>query len=158
MFQILVVEDDRELNHTVCTFLNQNGYQATGCMNADDAYDAMYEKMFDIIISDIMMPGVDGFEFAKTVRTNIYLNGLAVSMQEFIKENAMQPQGEDFYEKKMAEYNAQKTDAENILHDLQSKRAARLSRKEMLEELIRTMSREDIVTDTFDGKLWLLLE
>lgn len=69
MFQILVVEDDRELNHTVCTFLNQNGYQATGCMNADDAYDAMYEKMFDLIISDIMMPGVDGFEFAKTVRT-----------------------------------------------------------------------------------------
>lgn len=69
MFQILVVEDDRELNHTVCTFLNQNGYQATGCMNADNAYDAMYEKMFDLIISDIMMPGIDGFEFAKTVRS-----------------------------------------------------------------------------------------
>lgn len=69
MFQILVVEDDRDLNRTVCTFLNQNGYQATGCLNADDAYDAMYEKMFDLIISDIMMPGVDGFEFAKTVRS-----------------------------------------------------------------------------------------
>lgn len=37
MFQILVVEDDRELNHTVCTFLNQNGYQATGCADVDDA-------------------------------------------------------------------------------------------------------------------------
>ncbi|MGN0621331.1 MAG: response regulator transcription factor [Porcipelethomonas sp.] len=69
MFQILVVEDDRDLNRTVCTFLNQNGYQATGCLNADDAYDAMYEKMFDLIISDIMMPGTDGFEFAKTVRS-----------------------------------------------------------------------------------------
>lgn len=69
MFQILVVEDDRDLNRTVCTFLNQNGYQATGCLNADDAYDVMYEKMFDLIISDIMMPGVDGFEFAKTVRS-----------------------------------------------------------------------------------------
>ena len=87
----------------------------------------------------------------------IYLNGLAVSMQEFIKENAMHPQGEDFYEKKMAEYNAQKDDAEKILHDLQSKREARLSRKELLEGLIRTMNRENIVTDTFDGKLWLLL-
>ena len=87
----------------------------------------------------------------------IYLNGLAVSMQEFIKENAMKPQDEDFYKKKMAEYNSQKAEAEKVLHDLQDKRAARLSRKELLEGLIRTMNREGIVTDTFDGKLWLLL-
>ena len=87
----------------------------------------------------------------------IYLNGLAVSMQEFIKENAMKPQDKDFYKKKMAEYNSQKAEAEKVLHDLQDKRTARLSRKELLEGLIRTMSREGIVTDTFDGKLWLLL-
>ncbi|MBR6996519.1 MAG: hypothetical protein IKH96_10955 [Ruminococcus sp.] len=87
----------------------------------------------------------------------IYLNGLTVSMQEFIKENAMKPQDEDFYETKMTEYNTQKAEAEKVLHDLQDKRAARLSRKELLEGLIRTMSREGIVTDTFDGKLWLLL-
>lgn len=68
MFQILVAEDDFELNHTVCSFLNQRGYEATGCLNANDAYDAMYGKMFDLIVSDIMMPGIDGFEFAKTVR------------------------------------------------------------------------------------------
>lgn len=87
----------------------------------------------------------------------IYLNGLTVSMQEFIKENAMEAQDEDFYETKMAEYNAQKAEAEKVLHDLQDKRAARLSRKELLEGLIRAMEHEDIVTDTFDGKLWLLL-
>ena len=69
MFQILVVEDDKDLNRTVCSFLNQSGYEATGCLNADDAYDAMYDKIFDLIVSDIMMPGVDGFEFAKTVRS-----------------------------------------------------------------------------------------
>lgn len=69
MFQILVVEDDRELNRSVCSFLNQSGYRATGCLNANAAYDAMYEKMFDLIISDIMMPDIDGFEFAKTVRS-----------------------------------------------------------------------------------------
>ena len=68
MFQILVVEDDSELNRTVCSFLNQSGYVATGCLNANDAYDAMYETMFDLIVSDIMMPGIDGFEFVKTVR------------------------------------------------------------------------------------------
>ena len=69
MFQILVVEDDKDLNRTVCSFLNQNGYEATGCLNANDAYDAMYEKSFDLIVSDIMMPGADGFEFARTVRS-----------------------------------------------------------------------------------------
>ena len=69
MFQILVVEDDRDLNRTVCAYLNNSGYRATGYLNASDAYDAMYEQVFDLIVSDIMMPGIDGFEFAKTVRT-----------------------------------------------------------------------------------------
>jgi len=69
MFKILVVEDDKDLNRTVCSFLNQSGYEAAGCLNASDAYDAMYDTMFDLIVSDIMMPGIDGFEFAKTVRS-----------------------------------------------------------------------------------------
>ena len=68
MFKILVVEDDKDLNRTVCAFLNQSGYKATGCLNVPAAYDAMYETMFDLIVSDIMMPGVDGFEFARTIR------------------------------------------------------------------------------------------
>ena len=68
MFKILVVEDDKDLNLTVCAFLNRSGYAATGCLNAQDAYDAMYDKIFDLIVSDIMMPGIDGFEFAKNVR------------------------------------------------------------------------------------------
>ena len=68
MFRILVVEDDYELNKSVCSYLNRNGYVATGCHSADEAYDAMYENIYDLIVSDIMMPKVDGFEFAKTVR------------------------------------------------------------------------------------------
>ena len=68
MFQMLVVEDDRDLNRTVCAFLNASGYQTTGCLDANDAYDVMYGTMFDLIVSDIMMPGIDGFEFAKNVR------------------------------------------------------------------------------------------
>lgn len=68
MFKVLVVEDDRELNRTVCSFLNSSGYEAVGCLNVPDAYDALYENLFDIIISDIMMPEIDGFEFAENVR------------------------------------------------------------------------------------------
>ncbi len=68
MFKILVVEDDTELNRTVCSFLNNNGYDTVGCLNANDAYDALYDSVFDLIVSDIMMPGIDGFEFAESVR------------------------------------------------------------------------------------------
>lgn len=68
MFKILVVEDDLSLNKSVCTFLNNHGYEATGCSDVNCAYDALYNTVFDIIISDIMMPGADGFEFAETVR------------------------------------------------------------------------------------------
>ena len=69
MFAILVVEDDVNLGRTLCSFLNKNGYDAVHCAGAQDAYDAMYKQMFDLIISDIMMPGIDGFEFAETVRS-----------------------------------------------------------------------------------------
>ncbi len=69
MFKLLVVEDDRELNKTVCSYLNQNGYEAVGCLSATEAYDVMYGgTLVDLIISDIMMPEIDGFEFAGTVR------------------------------------------------------------------------------------------
>ena len=69
MFKILVVEDDRELNKSVCTFLNRSGYETTGCLGAEEAYNAMYDNVFDLIVSDIMMPDIDGFEFVKTVRS-----------------------------------------------------------------------------------------
>ena len=43
--------------------------QGGGGLVASEAYDLMYDRIFDLIISDIMMPGIDGFEFAKTVRS-----------------------------------------------------------------------------------------
>lgn len=68
MVKILVVEDDLELNRTVCTFLIQNGYEAIGVLNANDAYDKTENEDFNLIISDIMMPQIDGFEFARDIR------------------------------------------------------------------------------------------
>ncbi len=68
MIRILVVEDDSKLNKIVCTYLNDSGFEATGCLSAMEAYDEMYNTIYDLIISDIMMPEIDGFEFAKTVR------------------------------------------------------------------------------------------
>jgi len=68
MIHILVVEDDPKLNKLVCTFLHSNGFEAIGCLSAQEAYDVMVKKQFEMIISDIMMPVIDGFEFAQSVR------------------------------------------------------------------------------------------
>ncbi|HCM22880.1 MAG TPA: DNA-binding response regulator, partial [Ruminococcaceae bacterium] len=57
-----------KLNQIVCAYLNDSGYEAKGCLNANDAYDLMYNSLYDLIISDIMMLKIDDFEFAGTVR------------------------------------------------------------------------------------------
>ncbi|MBQ6935837.1 MAG: response regulator transcription factor [Clostridia bacterium] len=68
MVNILVVEDDIKLNQIVCSHLIKNGYSATGCFTADEAYNVMYNSLYDMIISDIMMPKTDGFAFLENVR------------------------------------------------------------------------------------------
>lgn len=68
MIHILVVEDDRQLNRILCTFLSDSGFDVKGCLDADSAFDELYNSLYDLIISDIMMPGTDGFEFAQSVR------------------------------------------------------------------------------------------
>lgn len=68
MIHILVLEDDAKLNQTVCTYLNDSGFQTKGCLNANAAYEEMYNNLYDLIVSDIMMPEIDGFEFAENVR------------------------------------------------------------------------------------------
>ena len=68
MINILVLEDDAVLNKSVCTYLNDSGFSAKGFLNANDAYDAMVGTLFDLIVSDIMMPEIDGFEFAEHIR------------------------------------------------------------------------------------------
>lgn len=68
MVHILVVDDDKNLNQTVCTYLNDCGFDAKGVFSANEAYDVLYNNLYDLIISDIMMPQIDGFEFAEAVR------------------------------------------------------------------------------------------
>ncbi len=68
MIHILILEDDAKLNQAVCTYLNDSGFSAKGCLSANAAYDELYNHLYDLIVSDIMMPEVDGFEFAGSVR------------------------------------------------------------------------------------------
>lgn len=68
MPKILIVEDNQDFNRAVSSYLSQHGYEVFSCFDANEAYDALYENTVDLIVSDIMMPGADGFEFAGTVR------------------------------------------------------------------------------------------
>ncbi len=68
MNKILVVEDDRKLNQFVCTAINNGGYKAVCCFNAKEALDLMYVDSCDLIISDILMPEINGFEFVEMIR------------------------------------------------------------------------------------------
>ena len=69
MFKILVVEDDPDLNRLFCKTLIRNNYQAIGTETADNALDILDKEYIDLIITDIMIPGMNGFDFIKQVRT-----------------------------------------------------------------------------------------
>ena len=68
MINILVVEDDEKLNQIICTYLTKNNYNAKGCCNPVEAYDLLFAESYDLIISDIMMPKINGFDFASEIR------------------------------------------------------------------------------------------
>jgi len=68
MITILVVEDDEKLNKIVSVSLRERGYNAVSCMTAMEAFDKMIDVTVDLIISDNMMPGVDGYKLASVVR------------------------------------------------------------------------------------------
>ena len=68
MSRILLVEDDMDLNLTMKAFLIRKGYEVSSCLDVSEAWDAVAENHIDLVISDIMMRNVDGFEFAHMLR------------------------------------------------------------------------------------------
>ena len=68
MFKILIAEDDRELAELFCHVLTKNGYAVKGVDNGKEALEAVHSDYYDLIISDIMMPVMDGYEFVRSVR------------------------------------------------------------------------------------------
>jgi len=68
MAKILVVEDDKEMNGFVSTYLRDNGYEVKSCFDGKQALDALEESGYSMILSDIMMPNMDGFTLAQNVR------------------------------------------------------------------------------------------
>jgi DNA-binding response OmpR family regulator len=70
MFKILIAEDDVELRQLFSHILTKNGYLTRGVSNGQEALDAMEKDYYDLIISDIMMPKIDGYELVRTLRSS----------------------------------------------------------------------------------------
>ena len=68
MLNILIAEDDRELRQLFEHVLVKNGYSVRGVSNGQEALDAMDEEYFNLIISDIMMPVMDGYTLVRSLR------------------------------------------------------------------------------------------
>ena len=68
MLKILIAEDDRDLRQLFSHVLVKNGYTAHGVSNGKEALDAMDNDYYDLIITDIMMPVMDGYEFVRLLR------------------------------------------------------------------------------------------
>lgn len=72
MFRILVVEDDKELRDLFCTVLSENGYMAIPAEDGMNAFDILEDTYVDLVISDVMMPVMNGFEMIKELRAANY--------------------------------------------------------------------------------------
>lgn len=70
MFKILIAEDDRELRQLFSHILTKNGYFTRGVSNGQEALDAIDKDYYDLIISDIMMPVMDGYELVRLLRAS----------------------------------------------------------------------------------------
>ncbi|ASA19726.1 response regulator transcription factor [Paenibacillus donghaensis] len=70
MFNVLVVEDDSKLRQLFCTVLSRNGYRALPAAEGEEALSVLDKEYVDLIICDIMMPQMDGFELTRTLRDN----------------------------------------------------------------------------------------
>lgn len=68
MFKILIAEDDRELRQLFQHVLTKNGYSVVGVSNGEEALHALDTSYYDLIISDIMMPKMDGYQLVSALR------------------------------------------------------------------------------------------
>ena len=72
MFAVMVVEDDADLRELFCAVLAEAGYDALPARDASQALDILSSRPVDVVITDVMMPGMDGFTLTRTLRAAGY--------------------------------------------------------------------------------------
>lgn len=90
MFRVLIVEDDFELRQLFQKVLTQNGYSVKGVENGKAALAALEKEYADLIISDIMMPVMDGYELVRALReVNIQIPVLMITAKDAFDDMRM---------------------------------------------------------------------
>lgn len=87
MFTILVAEDDQSLRKLICATLTRSGYNTIPALNGQDALNIIEHEHIDLLISDIMMPRIDGYELTRLLReANYELPILLVTAKEKLED------------------------------------------------------------------------
>ncbi len=68
--RILLVEDDIELNHTIAEFLNMSNFDVISVYDGEEAINSVFETNFDVVLLDIKLPKMNGFDVARELRKN----------------------------------------------------------------------------------------
>lgn len=151
MLNILVVEDDKELRGLFGTVLSDNGYQPMYAANGEEALEVLDHQHVDLIISDIMMPVMDGYELTKALRDADYtLPILMITAKETISDKrAGFHAGTDDYMVKPVDVNEMIWRIEALL------RRSQISSEHKIQ-VGATLLDSDSLTVAYDGKETLL--
>lgn len=100
-YKILVIEDEFDIRDVVCQYLKVEGYDVFEAENGLKALSLFNEQDFDLIISDVMMPGIDGFEVLKTIRmiSNVPVLMLTAKAEEVDKLKGFETGVDDYITK-----------------------------------------------------------
>lgn len=151
MFQVLIAEDDRELRQLFQHVLVKNGYSVTGVSDGREALQELEKGYYDIVISDVMMPVMDGYELARALReTNNNIPVMMITAKDAFDDMRMGfLSGTDDYMVKPVNVN------EMVLRV-----SALLRRAQMINERRQTIGNTvlecDSLTVTVDGSKYIL--
>ncbi len=68
MIKMILAEDEKELNDLICTYLRRQGYEVFACFDGLQALEVFQNNQIDVVLSDIMLPRLDGFALAESIR------------------------------------------------------------------------------------------
>lgn len=151
MFQVLIAEDDRELRQLFQHVLVKNGYSVTGVSDGKEALQELEKGYYDIVISDVMMPVMDGYELVRALReTNNNIPVMMITAKDAFDDMRMGfLSGTDDYMVKPVNVN------EMVLRV-----SALLRRAQMINERRQTIGNTvlecDSLTVTVDGSKYIL--
>ena len=96
--QVLVVEDDEHICNTVKTFLQNEGYRVDAAFHGDKALEMIYDKNYNLVIMDILLPGINGQELLKEFRriSNAPVLMMTALSDEWSQLTAFQNEADDY--------------------------------------------------------------